>query len=124
SPFFTHLQGHLAAGFLQRFVFGAEALDFSFHLFFGWHGVPRSSDTTPDAHVTLKNSYTMPRFDSILFDFDGVLIDSEPLHYATWSEVLAPCGIILEWEDYRARYLGIDDRDMIRRLGAEAPPPP
>ena len=65
----------------------------------------------------------MPRFDSILFDFDGVLVDSEPLHCASWGEVLAPFGITLEWEDYRAQYLGIDDRDMIRRLAAEARPP-
>jgi len=65
----------------------------------------------------------MPRFDSILFDFDGVLVDSEPLHCASWGEVLTPFGITLEWEDYRAQYLGIDDRDMIRRLAAEARPP-
>ena len=32
-------------------------------------------------------------FDAILFDFDGVLIDSEPLHCACWAEVLKPLGV-------------------------------
>ena len=32
----------------------------------------------------------MPAFDSILFDFDGVLADTEPVHCACWAEVLAP----------------------------------
>ena len=34
----------------------------------------------------------MPEFDSIFFDFDGVLLDSEPVHCACWAEVLAAAG--------------------------------
>jgi len=65
----------------------------------------------------------MPTFDSILFDFDGVLADTEPVHRACWAEVLAPHGITLEWEVYRERFIGIDDRDMLRMLAAEASHP-
>ena len=65
----------------------------------------------------------MPAFDAILFDFDGVLIDSEPLHCACWAEVLAPWGVRLEWEEYRSRYLGMDDREMIPRIAAAMEPP-
>jgi HAD superfamily hydrolase (TIGR01509 family) len=65
----------------------------------------------------------MAAFDSILFDFDGVLADSEPVHCACWSEVLAPHGISLVWEAYRQRFIGIDDRDMLRILAREANPP-
>ena len=65
----------------------------------------------------------MPGFDSILFDFDGVLADTEPVHCACWGEVLAPQGIKLDWETYRARYMGIDDREMLRILAAERIPP-
>jgi beta-phosphoglucomutase len=65
----------------------------------------------------------MPAFDAILFDFDGVLVDSEPLHCACWAEVLAPFGIKLTWEVCRDRFVGIDDRDMLRRLAAESSPP-
>ena len=65
----------------------------------------------------------MPRFDAILFDFDGVLVDSEPLHWACWAEVLAPLGVILDWEFYRDRCIGIDDREMLRMMAARSDPP-
>jgi HAD superfamily hydrolase (TIGR01509 family) len=65
----------------------------------------------------------MPGFDSILFDFDGVLADTEPVHCACWAEVLAPAGIALGWEFYRGQCIGIDDRDMVRMLAAQAHPP-
>ncbi len=65
----------------------------------------------------------MPGFDSIFFDFDGVLVDSEPVHCACWAEVLKPLGVTLEWECYRNSYIGIDDRDMLRMLAAATGPP-
>jgi HAD superfamily hydrolase (TIGR01509 family) len=65
----------------------------------------------------------MPGFDSIFFDFDGVLVDSEPIHCACWAEVLKPLGVTLEWECYRSSYIGIDDRDMLRALASAADPP-
>jgi HAD superfamily hydrolase (TIGR01509 family) len=65
----------------------------------------------------------MPPFDSILFDFDGVLADTEPVHCTCWAEVLAPYGIPLEWGIYRERFMGIDDREMLRMLALEATPP-
>src|SRR5690242_9067840 len=65
----------------------------------------------------------MPRYDAILFDFDGVLLDSEPLHCACWAEVLAPLGVNLTWEEYTRRYVGLDDRIMLQMLASEARPP-
>ena len=64
----------------------------------------------------------MPAFDSILFDFDGVLADTEPVHCACWAEVLAPQGIALEWPAYRERFMGIDDREMLHMLIADQNP--
>ena len=64
----------------------------------------------------------MPAFDSILFDFDGVLADTEPVHCACWAEVLAPEGIALEWPAYREYFMGIDDREMLRMLIADQNP--
>lgn len=56
------------------------------------------------------------RYDAILFDFDGVLVDSEPLHHECWSEVLARFGLGLAWEDYAANCIGVSDRKMIQAL--------
>jgi len=65
----------------------------------------------------------MPEFDAILFDFDGVLADTEPVHWACWAEVLKPFGIALEWEYYRDHGIGIDDKEMLRTLAGLAHPP-
>jgi beta-phosphoglucomutase len=65
----------------------------------------------------------MPDFDAILFDFDGVLVDSEPVHCACWAEVLAPLGVNLEWDFYRTQCIGIDDREMLRMMATQSDPP-
>jgi len=62
-------------------------------------------------------------FDAILFDFDGVLIDSEPLHCLCWADVLKPLGMTLEWEFYRDHCIGIDDREMLRMMATQSDPP-
>lgn len=49
--------------------------------------------------------------DAIIFDFDGVVVDSEPIHLAGFSEVLRTVGVELTEEAYYSRYLGFDDHD-------------
>jgi HAD superfamily hydrolase (TIGR01509 family) len=46
---------------------------------------------------------------AIVFDFDGVLADSEPLHFEVFRQVLDDVGITLTEEAYYSRYLGYDD---------------
>lgn len=46
---------------------------------------------------------------AVVFDFDGVLANSEPLHFRAYREVLAEEGLKLTEADYYARYLGYDD---------------
>ena len=53
---------------------------------------------------------------AIVFDFDGVIADSEPLHLRAYQEVLEPLGISLPREEYYARYLGYDDAGVFREL--------
>jgi len=65
----------------------------------------------------------MPEFEAILFDFDGTLLDTEPVHWACWAEVLAGVGLTLTWEYYRDYCIGIDDREMLRTIAAAANPP-
>ena len=54
-------------------------------------------------------SPTTPR--AILFDFDGTLVDSEPLHYSCWLEAIRPWGGSTDWPDYQSRFVGITDRE-------------
>ena len=46
---------------------------------------------------------------AIVFDFDGVIANSEPLHFRAYASVLAREGVALTEQDYYARYLGFDD---------------
>jgi beta-phosphoglucomutase len=48
---------------------------------------------------------------AIIFDFDGVIADTEPLHFACFRQTLAEIGISLTESDYFANYLGYDDRE-------------
>lgn len=60
-------------------------------------------------------------WDALLFDFDGVLADSEPVHHSAWNQTLEPLGIHLDWEDYRKHFVGIPDGIALReRLGIQA----
>jgi beta-phosphoglucomutase len=52
--------------------------------------------------------------DAIIFDFDGVIADSERLHLRAYQDVLAPLGLDLPDADYYATYLGYDDRGTFR----------
>lgn len=56
---------------------------------------------------------------AIVFDFDGVLADSEPLHLRAYQEVFSALGMTLPREEYYARYLGFDDAGVFRAF-AEA----
>jgi beta-phosphoglucomutase len=60
------------------------------------------------------------KYDSILFDFDGVLADTEPIHYQCWLEVLAPFGIEPTWDYYSRECIGISDRLMVERISTPA----
>lgn len=61
----------------------------------------------------------MGALEAIVFDFDGVIADSELLHLRTYQEVLAPLGVSLTDEDYYGRYLGYDDAGVLKRLAQD-----
>jgi beta-phosphoglucomutase len=56
---------------------------------------------------------------AIVFDFDGVVADSERLHLRSYQEILAPEGITMSTEDYFARYLGYDDVGVFKAVGRD-----
>jgi beta-phosphoglucomutase len=56
---------------------------------------------------------------AIVFDFDGVIADSERLHLRAYQDVLGPEGIELAERDYYDRYLGYDDVGVFRQIGQD-----
>lgn len=57
---------------------------------------------------------------AVFFDFDGVIADSEPVHYRAFQRVLEPIGAGFSWAEYQADYIGYDDRDVLRLASARA----
>jgi beta-phosphoglucomutase len=51
-----------------------------------------------------------------LFDFDGVLVDSEPVHLAAFNDVLARHGVVISASEYDERYLSLDDANVFRAV--------
>jgi HAD superfamily hydrolase (TIGR01509 family) len=47
---------------------------------------------------------------AIIFDFNGVIVDDEPLHLELFRRVLEEEGLSLSNEEYHEKYLGYDDR--------------
>jgi len=47
---------------------------------------------------------------AVIFDFNGIIVDDEPIHFQLFQKVLGEEGITLTEEAYYERYLGFDDR--------------
>lgn len=63
---------------------------------------------------------------AVLFDFNGILVDDEPLHLQLFQRVLAEEGVAMSATDYQERWLGLDDRGCLtaalRQAGREPEP--
>ncbi|MDE3156871.1 MAG: HAD family phosphatase [Acidobacteriota bacterium] len=57
---------------------------------------------------------------AVVFDFDGVIADTEPLHLRAYQDILAEAGISLTEMDYYARYLGYDDAGAFRAIARDS----
>jgi HAD superfamily hydrolase (TIGR01509 family) len=64
--------------------------------------------------------------DALLLDYNGVVVDDEPLHFAALAEILAAEGVALDEAAYYEGYVGSDDRaaftKAFRQLGRELAP--
>jgi len=56
---------------------------------------------------------------AIVFDFDGVIANSEPLHLLAFQQALADEGVELLPADYYAHYLGYDDVGLFQALAKD-----
>lgn len=61
---------------------------------------------------------------AIIYDFNGVLVDDEMVHFALFRDVLAEQGVELTERDYLDEYLGYDDQGCfeiaLSRAGQDA----
>ncbi len=66
------------------------------------------------------------RFDLVIFDCDGVLVDSEPIINRAHADVLTACGYPITPEDLVERFCGMSDPEMLeiieREWGRALPP--
>ena len=63
-------------------------------------------------YASLNHSGSMLK--AIIFDFDGVIVNTEPLHYKAYQEVLDHLDLGYTWEEYVSFYIGFDDRDAFK----------
>lgn len=71
----------------------------------------RADSRKPDKVTTSQAARdTLATLRALIFDFDGVIADTEPLHFAGFRQVLNEQGIALTESDYYAHYLGYDDK--------------
>jgi beta-phosphoglucomutase len=56
---------------------------------------------------------------AIVFDFDGVIADSEPLHLRAFQKTLQEQGLELSTRDYYTHYLGYDDKGLFEALARD-----
>ena len=63
------------------------------------------------------------KHDALVFDYDGVIADTEPLHWRSWAALLMPFGIQLDWDEYCGIGRGASDRQIyeVMRKRAELP---
>jgi len=57
---------------------------------------------------------------AVVFDFDGVIANSEPLHFRAYRDVLGERGIALTEAAYYDRYLGYDDVGAFHAIAKDA----
>jgi beta-phosphoglucomutase len=53
---------------------------------------------------------------ALVFDYDGVLADTEPLHWKSWEALLLPYGFQFTWEEYCRFGQGVSDDLMFASI--------
>ncbi|MFX1564508.1 MAG: HAD family hydrolase [Promethearchaeota archaeon] len=59
------------------------------------------------------------RIEAVLFDVDGVAVESELLHLQTFNEILEPYGILISEREWKTRFLGAGSVTIMTTLFEE-----
>jgi len=57
---------------------------------------------------------------AVIFDFNGVLVDDEMVHFSLFRDVLGEEGVVIDERRYHDDYLGYDDRGCFEHALADA----
>ncbi len=72
------------------------------------------------------NPHAKQTIQAVLFDHDGTLVDSEPLHFKFWSQVLTAYGVDLSESVFNTHYAGLPSItnaiDIVARFGLDQSP--
>lgn len=55
-------------------------------------------------------------YQAIIFDFDGVIINSEPLHFQAFKVITDMLGIDMDRQTYLQEYMGFSDQVVFKKL--------
>lgn len=58
-------------------------------------------------------------FDALIFDSDGVLVDSEVIHIAVEQELLRELGLTYDTKTYQSRFVGLSNPDFYSQLRSD-----
>lgn len=59
--------------------------------------------------------------EALVFDYDGVIADTEPLHWKSWAALLSRYGIQLGWDEYCRIGQGVSDAAIFEHFREQAP---
>lgn len=59
--------------------------------------------------------------ETLVFDYDGVIADTEPLHWKSWAVLLSHYGIQLGWDEYCRIGQGASDQRILEYFRARMP---
>jgi HAD superfamily hydrolase (TIGR01509 family) len=60
---------------------------------------------------------------ALLFDLDGTLADTDPIHFQTWQDILQPYNLAIDPAFYRAKFSGRRNQEIIQELLPHLSPP-
>src|ERR1019366_6863851 len=72
-----------------------------------------------DAHFQARaerGNHSSNMIRAVIFDLDGTLVDTEPIHCAAFNEVIRPEGIEIPHDEYFARLIGLNDHDCFAAI--------
>lgn len=87
-------------------------------------GATRNGEWCGGIARRFRRFYTAGMLKAIVFDFDGVIVDSEPAHFRAFAEAAKSIHYEFDYQHYLGAFVGFDDRDAFRAMLRDRGHPP